>query len=511
MRFDRSAGVLCHLSSLPGPSGIGDLGDEAFRFVDFLCGAGQSYWQVLPLGPSDDGNPYVAQSSWAGAPFLVSLDRLRDAGDLTPQEVDSARVQQTGAVDYGRVSLSRRELLARAASRCFERNGPDRQRLDEFCQKEAAWLDDWALFAAVKKSQGGQPWWSWPKPIALRTAAGLKEHKKKLDFEIRVEKYVQLRFFEQWDKLREKIAAANIKVIGDIPIYCARDSADVWASRDMFLLNPDGVPKVVSGVPPDYFAKDGQRWGTPVYDWKRNKLDGFAWWISRLRGALRQADVVRIDHFRAFESYWEVPAEAPTAKTGRWVKGPGEEFFKLVKKALGDAPFIAEDLGIITRAVRDLRDHLDLPGMKVLQFAFGEGAGSPHLPIRHCRNAVCYTGTHDNDTTGGWYEKASDKEKDTFRRYTATDGSFCHYHMIRLAYSSVADLAIVPMQDVLGLPSWARMNVPGIAKGNWTFKLTPEQVNEGAQRMLRELADLFGRLPGQKEAVEQETEYTPPA
>jgi 4-alpha-glucanotransferase len=261
---------------------------------------------------------------------------------------------------------------------------------------------------------------------------------------------------------------------------------------------------VISGVPPDYFAKDGQLWGTPVYDWKRNKLDGFGWWIGRLKGALRHADVVRIDHFRAFESYWEVPADAKTAKPGKWVKGPAAEFFKAVRKALGDAPFIAEDLGVITRAVRELRDEFELPGMKVLQFAFGEGAASPHLPMRHPRNAVVYTGTHDNDTTVGWYEKATEKEKDAFRRYTSTDGSYCHYHMMRLAYGSVADLAVVPMQDVLGLGGWARMNVPGVAKGNWHFRLTPDQLNEGAQRMLAGLADLYGRLPGQKEAQDED-------
>ncbi|MBI5544314.1 MAG: 4-alpha-glucanotransferase, partial [Deltaproteobacteria bacterium] len=302
----------------------------------------------------------------------------------------------------------------------------------------------------------------------------------------------------------KKMAEARIKVIGDIPIYCARDSSDVWASREVFQLAADGTPKVVSGVPPDYFSKDGQLWGTPLYDWKKNKVDGFTWWIGRLRGALRQADVVRIDHFRAFESYWEVSAEATTARGGRWVKGPGADFFKLVRKALGDAPFIAEDLGVITKAVRDLRDQFDLPGMKVLQFAFSEGAASPHLPIRYSHNSVCYTGTHDNDTTVGWYEKASDREKDAFRRFTATDGSSCHYHMMRLAFASVANLAIVPMQDVLGLGAWARMNVPGVAKGNWGFKLTPDQLSEGAQRTLRELTELFGRLPGQKEAQDED-------
>ncbi len=503
MRFDRSAGVLLHVSSLPGPYGIGDLGDVAHRFVDYLAGAGQSYWQVLPLGPSDDGNPYVAQSTWAGSPFLISLDLLAQAGDLHGHELDVARTHHTTHVDYDHVARSRRELLFRAAERFQERGGPDRDRFEAFCKAEDGWLGDWALFAATKKHHEGQPWWTWPKPIALRSAAGVKEYKKKLEREIRVEKYIQFRFFEQWDRLRQKMVAAKIRVIGDVPIYCARDSADVWANREMFLLAPDGTPKVVSGVPPDYFAKDGQLWGTPVYDWKKNKAEGFSWWISRLRGALRHADVVRIDHFRAFESYWEVPAGAPTAKEGRWVKGPGKDFFVAVRKAFGDAPFIAEDLGIITKAVRDLRDEFELPGMKVLHFAFSEGAASPHLPIRHPRNAVAYSGTHDNDTTVGWYEKATEKEKDLFRRYTATDGSFCHYHLMRLAFGSVADLAVVPMQDVLGLGSNARMNVPGVAKGNWGWKLMPDQINESGRRTLHDLAELFGRLPGQKEAQDE--------
>ncbi|HCF62299.1 MAG TPA: 4-alpha-glucanotransferase [Myxococcales bacterium] len=505
MQFKRAAGVILHISSLPGNNGIGDLGEPAHRFVDYLVSAGQAYWQILPVGPNDQGNPYCAQSSWAGSPFLISLDELARLGDLTAAEVEAARAPHRNGVDYGFVLRTRRELLAAAAKRFFE-SGRERDGFEKFCSAEAAWLEDWALFAAAKVCFGGEPWWKWPKPLALRSDKGLAEYREKLSQESLGQKYIQYRFFQQWDGLRRKAAGAGVKLIGDVPIYTARDSADVWASRELFLLKPDGTPKVVSGVPPDYFAADGQLWGTPIYDWKKHAAGGFAWWLGRLRGVLRLCDVVRIDHFRAFESYWEVPAGATTAREGRWVQGPGDDFFAAVRKSFGEAPFIAEDLGIITKAVRELRDRWELPGMRVLQFAFGEGAASPHLPIRYPRNCVVYSGTHDNDTTVGWYEKASAKEKDLFRRYTATDGNYCHYHMIRMAYSSIADLAIVPMQDVLGLGSWARTNTPGLVEGNWGWKLLPEQLQDQSAHMLRELGELFGRLPWQTEAIEMEGE-----
>ncbi len=505
VQLHRSAGVLLHLSSLPGECGIGSLGDEALAFLDFLAAAGQSYWQVLPVGPDDVGNPYVAQSSWAGSPFLVSLEELARQGDLTGEELGRARAPHSPQVDYEAVSRIRRELLPRAARRFFERGAPgERERFEAFCSSQAHWLDDYALYAALKLEHRGQPWWEWPKPIALRHPGAVDEAARRLAESVRAQRYIQFRFDEQWQRLRAKAAAAQIEIIGDIPIYTARDSADVWAARDLFQLHPDGSPRVVSGVPPDYFARDGQRWGTPIYDWKRHKAQGFEWWIGRLKGALRTADVVRIDHFRAFEAYWEVPASAPTAREGRWVEGPGDDFFAAVRKALGDAPFIAEDLGIITRGVRALRDRWGLPGMRVLQFAFGEGAQSPHLPIYHVRNSVVYTGTHDNDTTVGWYQKASEREKDMFRRFTATDGSSCHYHMMRAAYASVADLAVVPIQDVLGLGSEARVNVPGVVDGNWKFKLVGGQLSDWAARMMRDLAETFGRQPGSREAKDDE-------
>jgi 4-alpha-glucanotransferase len=505
VQLHRTAGVLLPVASLPGECGIGSLGDEALAFLDYLAAAGQSFWQMLPVGPDDVGNPYVAQSSWAGSPFLVSLEELARLGDLTGEEVASARAYHSPLVDYAAVARARLDLLPRAARRFFQR-GPshERERFDAFCAAQASWLEDYALFAALKVEHGGQPWWMWPKPLALRQGGAVEESSRRLAENLQVQKYIQFRFDEQWQRLRAKAGAAGIKIIGDVPIYTARDSADVWAARDLFQLNADGGPRVVSGVPPDYFAMDGQRWGTPIYDWKKHKAQGFEWWIGRMKGALRIADVVRIDHFRAFESYWEIPASSPTAREGRWVEGPGDDFFAAVRKSLGDAPFIAEDLGIITRAVRALRDRWELPGMRVLQFAFGEGAQSPHLPIYHVRNSIVYTGTHDNDTTVGWYQKASEREKDMFRRYTASDGSFCHYHMMRAAYASVADLAIVPIQDVLGLGSEARVNVPGVVDGNWRFKLIPGQLNDESAWRLRELAETFGRLPGSREAKDEE-------
>lgn len=503
MNFKRSAGVLLHISSLPGDFGIGDLGERAHWFVDFLAAAGQSFWQILPLGPDDAGNPYMAMSTWAGSPFLVSLAELERAGDLLPEELNSARVPQSSLVDYGFVLRTRNDLLARAAQRFFAQ-GRDRRAYDAFCEKEKDWLDDWALFFAARRQNDNRPWWMWPAELALHTDEGLRRLRETAGREIDCAKYIQFRFFQQLEALRKKAASAGIKLIGDIPIYCSRNSSDVWAARQYFQLNEDGSPKFVSGVPPDYFAKDGQLWGSPIYDWDKLKADGYGWWIRRIQAALRQCDVLRIDHFRAFEAYWSVPGTAATAREGKWVKGPGDDFFAAVKEALGETPFIAEDLGIITRGVRELREKWGMPGMRVLQFAFGEGAASPHLPFRHGHDCVVYTGTHDNDTVVGWYEKASAVEKDLFRRYTATDGGYCHYHMIRLAYGSIADLAMVPMQDVLGLGSWARFNIPGVGDGNWKWKLLPEQLGEGPVAMLHDMAEVFGRLPWQKEAAELE-------
>ena len=502
MRFPRSCGLLLHVSSLPGEHGIGDVGPPARCFVDFLRDAGQSWWQILPLGPSDDGNPYIAQSTWAGSPYLVSLDDLVAAGDLRGDEVEGLGDAHGHLVDFATVAQTRRIALDRASRRFFERRaGRERERYDAFCAGAADWLDDWVTFAAARRHHGGHPWWIWPRDLALREPDALGGWQRKMARELRTERYVQFRFFEQWERLRGRAKDAGIQLIGDLPIYCARDSADVWATRDRFVLDEDGRPTAVSGVPPDYFAEDGQLWGTPLYDWPRHEAEGFAWWLSRLRAVLAMVDVVRVDHFRAFDSYWEVPADARTARTGQWLPGPRDAFFAAVRDALGDAPLIAEDLGQITREVDELRRRWNLPGMKVLQFAFDRAATSPHLPIHHEPNSVVYTGTHDNDTTLGWYHATSEDSRDHFRRFTASDGDAAPYHMMLCAYRSVANLAVVPVQDVLGLGSDARMNVPGVATGNWRWKLVPGQLDPGASRMLREMAWTTGRLPGQKVAA----------
>jgi len=496
MRFDRSCGLLLHLTSLPGDHGIGDIGPTARWFAEFLRDAGQSWWQFLPLGPSDLGHPYLSQSSWAGSPLLLSLADLAEAGDLTWDEVHGAACPPSPRVDYAAVVARRGPLLKRAGQRFFERkNGEETERFKRFCRAEKAWLDDWALYAAAKQRFDGAPWWVWPQDLALRDA--LPRWRRRLARGVRQARYIQFRFFEQWDRLQRHAHDAGVRFIGDLPIYCSRDSADVWAAPHLFRLDERGDPLAVSGAPPDAFAADGQLWGSPLYDWPRHADERYAWWIRRLRGVLRQVDVVRVDHFRAFEAYWEVPADAGTARDGTWVQGPGDDFFAAVRDALGEAPLIAEDLGVITRAVDDLRRRWNLPGMKVLQFAFGQGAASPHLPMYHRPDNVVYTGTHDNDTTVGWYHGAPDWEKDRFRRFTASDGQAPHYHMMHAAFASVADLAVVPVQDVLGLGSEARMNIPAVPDGNWEWKLLPGQLDPGAAHMLRELADLFGRLPGQ--------------
>ena len=498
MLFDRSCGLLLHLTSLPGDHGVGDIGPTARWFVDFLRDAGQSWWQFLPLGPSDRGHPYMAQSSWAGSPLLISLADLADSGDLTWDEVHAAGVPPSTDVDLDTVTQRRGPLLASAGRRFFERADPGEQkRFKRFCRAERSWLDDWALYAAAKQRFDRAPWWTWPDDLAFRDPDALRRWRRRLAPGIRQARYVQFRFFDQWDRLRRHAHDAGIRLIGDLPIYCSRDSADIWASPQLFQLDDRGEPLAVSGAPPDAFAADGQLWGSPLYDWPRLAEDGYSWWIGRLRGVLRQVDVVRIDHFRAFESYWEVPADAETARSGRWTPGPRDAFFAAVRDSLGDAPLIAEDLGIITREVDELRGRWDLPGMKVLQFAFGQGAASPHLPFFHRPDNVVYTATHDNDTTVGWYNGAPDWEKDRFRRFTASDGGAPHYHMMHTAYASSADLAVVPVQDVLGLGSEARMNTPAVLDGNWRWKLLPGQLDPGAARMLRDLADLFGRLPGQ--------------
>lgn len=507
MEFVRSAGVLLHVTSLPGRYGIGDLGQPAYKFVDWLVAAGQYWWQILPLGhPGIDTHhdPYSTQSSWAGSPYLVSLDQLVEAGDLRSRDVTPWRVDDSARVDYRAVEASRAELLVLAAQRFFERREKaEMASFRSFCRKESWWLEDWALFSALKQQFGQAPWWLWDQSAALRDPTVLEEWTRRLEGEIRVHKYIQFRFFEQWDRLRDYAHRSGVGIIGDLPIYCAHDSQDVWAAREMFKLNPDGTPQAVGGVPPDFFSDIGQLWGNPVYDWPKNRADGYRWWVSRMRGSLRVADVVRLDHFRGFEACYEIPGNAKNAVGGKWVPGPGHEFFRVMRRELGSAPFIAEDLGFITGAVRDLRDSWGLPGMRVLQMGFDchpsdklPDGTNPYLPCHHVPHCVVYPGTHDNNTAVGFYAGLDREKKRIFREYSGSDGRQPHRTLMRLTYGSVARLAVVPVQDVLGLDSRARQNKPGIQRSNiYLWKLVPNQLGSAQAKLVIDLCRIFERLP----------------
>lgn len=504
MRFSRSAGVLLHPTSLPGRYGIGDLGPSAYTFFDFLEKSGQSLWQILPLGPTGYGDsPYQCFSAFAGNPLLISPDLLVKEGYLPAAAVEDAPNFPGARVDYGHVIDYKHDLFRQAFDH-FQKNGSAGQRadFDAFCDEEAAWLDDFALFMAVKNhfaEHEGGVWNRWPEGIARRTPAGMKKWSQKLADEIRYHKFLQHLFFEQWLALKAYANERDIHIVGDVPIFGAFDSADVWANRNLFYLEEDGSPSVVAGVPPDYFSETGQRWGNPLYRWGRMADTGFVWWARRLEMVLTQVDLVRIDHFRGFEAYWEIPASEPTAVKGRWVKGPGADFFRAMREALGDLPIIAEDLGVITPEVEQLRDQFDFPGMKVLQFAFGGTRNSNFLPHNFGRNSVVYPGTHDNETTWGWYRNASESERDHVRRYLARSGDDIAWDLLRLAHASVAVISVIPMQDLMDLGNEARMNHPGRESGNWQWRYTENMLTDVIAYRLREITELYGRIPGKEE------------
>jgi 4-alpha-glucanotransferase len=507
----RSAGVLLHPTSLPGPHGVGELGPEAFRFVDFLVAAGQSLWQVLPLGPTGYGDsPYASFSTFAGNPLLVSLDALVDAGHLTPVDLATVPAFPADSVDYGWVQYWKFPLLEKAA-RHFLTTAPAVQKADyaAFCRAEVAWLDDYALFMAVKDEYQKQAdadgllgkMWSnfWDLDIRLKQPAAVATWTKKLGDKVDVKKVLQYWFFQQWTALKAYANQRGVKIIGDIPIFVASDSVDVWANRQFFRLDDQGQPLVVAGVPPDYFSATGQLWGNPLYDWAALKNDGFRWWLNRIKATLRLVDFIRVDHFRGFEAFWEIPFGAPNAIGGRWVKAPGLELFATVKKELGNLPILAEDLGVITPEVEHLRDSFGFPGMKILQFAFdsGEGTGSqannPFLTHNYHTNCVVYTGSHDNDTMRGWYEAAKPADQAYALAYVGGDGHDVAWSFIRAALSSVADLAVVPVQDLLNLPSSARMNTPSTLGGNWAWRLTPGQLDAAVASRLGTMTKMYGR------------------
>jgi 4-alpha-glucanotransferase len=506
MNFPRSSGVLLHPTSLPGPHGVGDFGPEAYRFVDFLHSAGQKLWQVLPLNPTGYADsPFQCFSASAGNPLLISLERLADQGLLTRNDLRSVPTFPLETVDYGAAIHFKTPLLHKAATTFFtEASAKDREQFEEFCRANAGWLNDFSLFMAVKLAHSLVAWTHWPLDIAARQPEAMKRWSEKSALSIQAQKFFQFEFFQQWQALRGYGRERNIRIIGDVPIYVAHDSADVWSNRQFFLLDERGHPLMASGVPPDYFSATGQLWGNPIYNWPLLKQTGYAWWIERLRSALRLYDLVRIDHFRGFEAYWEVPGNETTALNGRWVKGPGAELFSVLRKELGDLPIIAENLGVITPEVEAIRHEFGFPGMAILQFAFGTDPQAPTFkPHNYVRDLVAYTGTHDNDTVVGWWNGGAGDSTRTpeevaaehacARAYLGFKDDPIHWVMIRGIMSSVAGTAIAPMQDVLGLGTEARMNLPGAPSGYWKWRMKPGAATGEIAARLNEMVTLFDR------------------
>jgi 4-alpha-glucanotransferase len=490
----RSAGVLLHPTCLPGNFGIGDIGPVAFEWIEVLARAGQTWWQILPLNPPGYGDsPYQAFSAFAGNPNLISPELLRRDG--LAQEADLHCPQfPVDRVDFQGVQAFKGELLQRAWQR-FRAGAASflQAPFEQFCREQAHWLDDYALFMALKDAHKGVPWHQWPDELILRKPSALAEAKSRLTEGTEMHKLVQFLFTRQWDALKQHAHEKGIRLIGDVPIFVSADSADVWAKPEIFQLDARRRPTVVAGVPPDYFSATGQLWGNPHYLWDNLKQTGYSWWIDRLRGALRQVDLVRLDHFRGFEASWEVEADRKTAEVGRWVKGPGSDLLSALRNALGGLPLIAEDLGLITPEVEKLRDEFALPGMRILQFAFGGKPDNPFLPHNYVHNTVVYTGTHDNDTTVGWHHQASAGEKSFLDQYLPNADHHISWNLVRLAWSSVADYAIAPLQDLLSLGTEARMNYPGKAAGNWGWRVGPGQVTPQVLERLAELTVLYGR------------------
>lgn len=492
----RFSGILVHPTSFPSPYGIGDLGDGAYKFIDFLKAAGQSLWQCLPLGPTGYGDsPYQSFSSFAGQPLLISPDKLADMNLLTEEDLSDIPEWEETVVDYGPAIIYKIKLL-KAAYGHFKTCTDEEitTAYASFCRRNKHWLDNYALFMALKDVNNGISWLEWPDAHKFADAKARRALTKKLADETGYYKFIQFIFFRQWNELKNYAHENGIKIIGDIPIFVSPDSADVWADKELFQLNEKGYPLAVAGVPPDYFSATGQLWGNPLYDWDAHKASGYAWWISRIKNQLSLVDYLRIDHFRGFEAYWSVPYGRKTAQKGKWIKGPGADLFHAVCEALGNnLPIFAEDLGIITKEVEELRDAFNFPGMKVLQFGFDNVEENNFLPYLFTENCICYTGTHDNDTTVGWYASASEASRDKVRRYMNCDGGMVARDFIRTAMGSVAKYAIFPLQDALGLGSDSRMNTPGTSMGNWAWRYTEDMLTEGLSEDLKELTILYGR------------------
>jgi 4-alpha-glucanotransferase len=492
--FRRSGGVLLHVTSLAGPYGIGDLGPAAHRWVDALAAAGQTWWQMLPLGPPGAGDsPYQCFSAFAGSPDLISPDALLADGLIARSDLATIRMRPD-AVDYSRASAFKRALIDAAWQRLRAGGARKLQNsFEKFRARAVEWLEDFSLFMALRDAHPDRSWTAWTPDLVMRRATALRDARAGLRDEIERHQFAQFLFFRQLDALRARAKAKGVKLIGDVPMFVSPESADVWANPYLFRLDSRRRPTVVAGVPPDYFSKTGQRWGNPLYNWPAHRRENFRWWVARVRASLEQADLVRIDHFRGFAACWEIPASAPTAQKGRWAKAPGETMLHALQIHLGGLPLIAEDLGLITPDVEKLRDGFHLPGMRVLQFAFGGDSTNPHLPHNAQPNTVIYTGTHDNDTTAGWWASSPRDQKSKARRYAPGIATDPAWDLIRLAWASVSEIAIAPVQDILGLGSASRMNVPGRADGNWRWRLSGrEKLTEGLNR-LGEYSALYGR------------------
>ncbi len=507
MRFPRSSGILLHPTSLPGRFGIGDMGPQARRFVDFLAETGQKLWQVLPLGPTGFGDsPYQCFSALAGNPLLISPERLAEQGWLEQSALIEAPRFPESEVDFARVIPSKTAILESAA-RAFLANASasERARFQSFCDLNQDWLEDFALFMALKQKNGFAVWSGWGPGIRRREAGTLAECREKFAEAIAIHKFLQFVFFSQWEELRGYARSRGVRLMGDVPIYVAHDSADVWVNPQYFELDADGNPAVVAGVPPDYFSATGQLWGNPIYRWSALESDGYRWWLRRFRAVLDLVDMIRLDHFRGFEAYWEVPAGETTAVHGRWVKGPGAELFRAARAALGELPLVAENLGVITPEVEAIRAEFGFPGMSILQFAFGnDPQAASFRPHNYPHELVAYTGTHDCDTTVGWWTSEgrgeSTRSADDIRRerefacaYLDTDGNEIHWAFIRTLLASVADTVLIPLQDVLGLGSEARMNQPATIGGNWRWRYRAEVLTDAVARRLAELTRIYER------------------
>ena len=499
----RASGVLLHPTSLPSRFGIGDLGENAYRFVDFLANSDQQIWQILPIGPTGFGNsPYLSYSALAGNPLLISPAILQQQGLLTEEDLQHLPEFSLDRVDFERAIATKMPLLRRASDR-FREGGLEIKddEYKRFCNSQNDWLSDYALFMSLKDRHGGSSWNQWEEDIASRQPEAMTKCAKELADEIFFHKFVQYQFFSQWKNLKQYANQKGIKLFGDIPIYVAHDSVDVWAHKNIFRLDTEtGEAALMAGVPPDYFSATGQLWGNPVYNWEELKKTNFKWWIRRVEAILEYVDIVRIDHFRGFQAYWAVPKGATTAMEGTWLDAPGDEFFQLLERDLGILPIVAEDLGVITPEVEALRDKFYFPGMKILQFAFDSDRDNGFLPYNYSPNCIVYTGTHDNDTSVGWFNRRSPEDQSRVIDYL---GCLCedgvHWALIRLALGSVGNTVVLPFQDILGLGTDAKMNTPSQAEGNWSWRCRVEAFNDELSGRLKYLTYLYGRTPKNNE------------